>query len=64
MAELATNMLNAVKRQRGLDNITVAELARQTGVGKITLYEILNGHRTNARPSTIAKLNAWLYTKI
>ncbi len=64
MAKVLTDMLNAVKRQRGLENITVAELARQTGVGKITLYEVLNGHRTNIRPSTAAKLNAWLYTKI
>lgn len=64
MAEIAPALIKAVRRQRGVENLNVAQLAKATGIKQFTLYPIINGQRTNARPSTIEKLNAWLYTKI
>lgn len=64
MTKPSDQLLRAVKRLRGEENITVAELGRQSGISKVTLYEILNGSRENVRPSTIAKLNEWLYQRV
>ncbi|WP_056975375.1 helix-turn-helix domain-containing protein [Lacticaseibacillus sharpeae] len=62
---ISTDFIHALRRKRGDENISVLELSRQSGVSRWTLDNILAAD-TEIRvfPSTIAKLNAWLYTKI
>jgi predicted transcriptional regulator len=57
-------LITALRRKRGELNISNTELARQTGVSVWTIRYLLNKQRDQIRPSTAAKLNAWLYTKI
>lgn len=55
----------AVRRKKGETNVTTKQLAMQTGVSVWTLRDILNSEGGKpTRPSTLAKLNAWLYTQI
>lgn len=64
MAKASTALILAVRRKRGEENISVAELARQTDISAWTLRQLLNEQRDNVRPSTIDKLNKWLYQHI
>lgn len=61
MTKINTDLVTALKRKRGEQNITVAELARQTGVSRWTLDSIFKNTTDNVRSSTIKKLNEWLY---
>ncbi|MFC6178654.1 helix-turn-helix domain-containing protein [Weissella sagaensis] len=64
MATISKDLTTAIKRKRGELNITVIELARQTGVSRWTLDKIFKGKTDEAFPTTIAKLNEWLYKQI
>lgn len=64
MARLSNELTIALKRKRGERNISVLELARQTGVSRWTLDKILKGTTHNIRPTTADKLNTWLYKQI
>ncbi|MGO3468483.1 MAG: helix-turn-helix domain-containing protein [Weissella hellenica] len=64
MAKLSNDLMKALRRQRGENNISVLELARQTGVSRWTLDKILKGTTNSVRPTTISKLNEWLYKQI
>ena len=64
MAEVNKDMLLALKRKRGEENISVIELARQTGVSRWTLDKLLTGKSENIRPTTAEKINEWLYKLI
>lgn len=61
MAKVDVDMVTALKRKRGEQNISVIELSRQTGVSRWTLDKLLKGEKTNIYPSTVDKLNQWLY---
>lgn len=55
----------ALRRKRGETNIKISELATQTGVSVWTLRDILKSEGGKpTRPSTIAKLNQWLYQHV
>lgn len=62
--KLDAGLALALRRKRGELNISVMELARQTGVSRWTLDRLLSGERDKVRPSTVNKLNAWLYQQI
>lgn len=64
MATVSNELTTAIKRKRGELNITVVELARQTGVSRWTLNKIFKGKTNEAFPTTIAKLNEWLYKQM
>lgn len=64
MAKLPETLRTAVKRKRGEQNISVIELATQTGVSRWTLDKILKGTTDNVRPTTVSKLNEWLYKQM
>lgn len=55
------DMLIALRRKRGEQNLSVIELSRQTGISRWTLDKLLSGKREDIRPSTADKLNNWLY---
>ena len=63
MAKLPETLRTAVKRKRGEQNISVIELATQTGVSRWTLDKILKGTTDNVRPTTVSKLNPGLFIK-
>lgn len=58
------NFFVALRRKRGELNISVNELARQTGVSRWTLDKILKGRTNSLRPSTVQKINEWLYKHV
>ncbi|WP_288573272.1 helix-turn-helix transcriptional regulator [uncultured Weissella sp.] len=64
MATVSKELKTAIKRKRGELNISVVELARQTGVSRWTLDKVLKGTTDNVRPTTASKLNEWLYKQI
>ncbi|XZO07613.1 helix-turn-helix transcriptional regulator [Weissella paramesenteroides] len=64
MATVSNELITAIKRKRGELNISVVELARQTGVSRWTLNKIFKGKTNEAFPTTIAKLNEWLYKQM
>lgn len=55
------DMLTALRRKRGEQNLSVIELSRQTGISRWTLDKLLSGKSENVRPTTAEKLNDWLY---
>lgn len=59
--KVSNDMLTALKRKRGEENISVIEMSRQTGVSRWTLDNLFKGRRDDIRPATAEKLNAWLY---
>lgn len=58
------DMLTALRRKRGEQNLSVVELSRQTGISRWTLDKLLRGKSENIRPTTADKLNDWLYQLI
>ncbi|EPC22035.1 helix-turn-helix domain-containing protein [Lacticaseibacillus paracasei] len=67
MAKTIANrdMVIALRRKRGEENTSMNELAKQTGVSVWTLRAILQSTGEKpTRPSTIAKLNKWLYQRV
>lgn len=62
--KVSNEMLTALKRKRGEQNISVIELSRQTGVSRWTLDKLLKGAKEDIRPTTADKLNQWLYKLI
>lgn len=61
MPVISKEFIIALRRKRGEENITVEELSRQTNVSSWTLRHLLNEQRLNVRPSTLDKINQWLY---
>jgi Helix-turn-helix. len=59
--KVSNEMLTALKRKRGEQNISVIELSRQTGVSRWTLDKLLKGAKEDIRPTTADKLSQWLY---
>lgn len=59
--KVSNEMLKALRRKRGEQNISVIELSRQTGVSRWTLDKLLKGAKEDIRPTTAEKLNQWLY---
>ncbi|WP_108730903.1 helix-turn-helix domain-containing protein [Weissella cibaria] len=59
--KVSNEMLKALRRKRGEQNISVIELSRQTGVSRWTLDKLLKGAKEDIRPTTADKLNQWLY---
>lgn len=59
--KVSNDMLTALKRKRGEENISVIEMSRQTGVSRWTLSRLLSNESTDIFPTTVEKLNAWLY---
>lgn len=55
----------ALRRKRGEGNVKISELSEQTGVSVWTLRALLdsNGGKPT-RPSTLNKLNQWLYERV
>lgn len=64
MTMTTQNLVNALGRKRGELNLSVIELSRQTGVSRWTLDKILKGEAKRINPSTLAKLDNWLYAHI
>ncbi|KAA8457463.1 helix-turn-helix domain-containing protein [Weissella paramesenteroides] len=64
MATVSKELKAAIKRKRGELNISVVELARQTGVSRWTLAKIIKGKTDNIQPITASKLNEWLYKQM
>lgn len=64
MATVSTELTRTLGRLRGEQNITVSALATQTNVNRRTVAEILAGKRTNIKPSTLTKLNEWIYKQV
>ncbi|MFL4499166.1 helix-turn-helix domain-containing protein [Weissella sp. MSCH1] len=62
--KVSNEMLKALRRKRGEQNISVIELSRQTGVSRWTLDKLLKGAKEDIRPTTANKLNQWLYKLI
>lgn len=60
MAKISNEFITDLKRKRGEKNISVLELANQTGVSRWTLAKILKGTTKNFQNDTILKLNNWL----
>ena len=58
--KLTNSQILALKRKRGELNISVLEMARETGVSRWTLDKILKGEQTSVHKSTFDKLNSWL----
>lgn len=54
------DILTAIKRKRGELNISVNELARQTGVSRWTLDNHFKRRMNFIHPSTKEKLVTWL----
>ena len=59
--KVSNDMLTALKRKRGEENISVIEMSRQTGVSRWTLSRLLSNESTDIFPTTAEKLNTWLY---
>lgn len=57
-------LVSALGRKRGELNLSVIELSRQTGVSRWTLDKILKGEAKRINPSTLAKLDNWLYSHV
>lgn len=53
-------VLTAIKRKRGELNLTVKQLAQETGVSRWTLDTILKGNAESVFPTTKEKLVTWL----
>ncbi|WP_203624849.1 helix-turn-helix transcriptional regulator [Lacticaseibacillus sp. 866-1] len=65
MATATPEFVRSLRRVRGQENISIVELARQTDVSRWTVDRILSSeHGTTARPSTLKKLNKWLYERV
>ncbi|WP_334330144.1 helix-turn-helix domain-containing protein [Companilactobacillus sp. HBUAS59699] len=62
--KLPSDLPKALGRKRGELNISVLGLAKETGVSRWTLDKILNGTAENINPSTLEKINYWLYQHI
>lgn len=62
MPRVTPEFVRSLGRLRGQANITVLEMARQTGISRWTLGNILDGRSTVIRTGTMDKLNQWLYT--
>ncbi|MGX6409246.1 helix-turn-helix domain-containing protein [Weissella confusa] len=61
---ISNDMLTALKRKRGELNITVLEMAAQTGVSRWTLDKLLRGEKDDMKTGTVRKLSEWLYKLI
>lgn len=62
---IATNeMLTALRRKRGENNLKVSELAKETGVSRWTLDQLLSGKRTVIHARTEQLINLWLYKQL
>lgn len=58
-------LIIALRRKRGEQNLNSKELAAETGISSRTLREFLNSEGDRpTRPSTLAKLNRWLYERV
>lgn len=58
-------LVMAMRRKRGEENVKMTELAEQTGVSVWTLRALLDSEGGKpTRPSTLAKLNKWLYERV
>jgi predicted transcriptional regulator len=62
--QVTPELITALRRKRGELNISVSELSRQTAVSAWTLRHLLSKQRDQIRPSTAAKLNAWIYKQV
>lgn len=62
--KVTNDLTKALGRKRGELNISVMELARQTGVSRWTLDKILSNRADNINPTTLNKLNGWLYEHV
>ncbi|USZ60693.1 helix-turn-helix transcriptional regulator [Lactiplantibacillus plantarum] len=62
--KVTEDLTKALGRKRGELNISVLELARQTGVSRWTLDRLLHGQSENINPTTLNKLNGWLYEHV
>ncbi len=62
--KVTEDLTKALGRKRGELNISVLELARQTGVSRWTLDKILKNRAGNINPTTLNKLNVWLYEHV
>ncbi|KAA8439185.1 helix-turn-helix transcriptional regulator [Weissella paramesenteroides] len=60
MTHLTNETALALKRKRGELNISVIELANQTGVSRWTLAKILKGKTEDFQNTTISKIDNWL----
>lgn len=64
MPKVTPELVRALGRQRGERNISVLELARQTGVSRWTLDKVLDGRAEFVHSQTLDRLNSWLYARM
>lgn len=59
------DLIIALRRKKGENKLTIGAMAEQVGISRRSLYPILdsNGGKPT-RPSTLAKLNQWLYQHV
>ena len=62
--KLTNSQILALKRKRGELNISVLEMAKETGVSRWTLDKIFKGEKTHVYKSTFDKLNCWLISQL
>lgn len=62
--KLTNSQILALKRKRGELNISVLEMAKETGVSRWTLDKIFKGEKTSVYKSTFDKLNCWLISQL
>lgn len=64
IVKLTNSQILALKRKHGELNISVLEMAKETGVSRWTLDKIFKGEKTNVYKSTFDKLNCWLISQL
>ena len=58
--QLTDGQVIAIKRKRGELNLSISDLARQTGVNRWTLSDILSNDHRHVSKATYQNLTNWL----
>lgn len=63
MKALESKFVKRILIAKALKNLSIKDLAKQSGVNHVTMSKILTGERTIVHQSTFDKLNDWLLTE-
>ena len=58
--KLSNKQVTAIKRKRGELGLSITDLARQVGLSRRTIYNILTEDARTVNPTTYRKLSDWL----